>query len=277
MCFPAQLFTIKRNLVFMNNLYQKVAVAYVGIALGFTLGATKEVKAATFTLPFTTLALGADLAFSEPFTYDGLGDSVTPISLVDGNGVTAVLKGPFGEIAHLNEFNIGSFSFAPNTVITKAVLQVMILTLSSTGLGIDTPINPGSLGIFGYVGNGTLEVSDFEAGVFLSSVDVSSSSAYDILNFDVTPFVNQRVNNQDAFAGFGIRALNLGSLALNNNDIPNDFIPLGLKPRLILETADVAEPVPEPTTIFGSALALTLGGWLTRKKSNPQTKATSQH
>jgi hypothetical protein len=274
MCFPAQLFTIKRNLVFMNHLYQKVAVAYVGIALGLTLGATKEVKAATFTLQFTTIATVTDVDLPEFFiTYDGLGDGVSLLS-VDGNNVTSVLKGPSGEAAHLNEFNIGSFSFAPTTVITKALLQVKILTFSSGGLGIETPINPGSLGIFGYVGNGTVEASDFEAGVFLSSVDVSSSSDDDILNFDVTPFVNQRVNNQDAFAGFGIRALNLGGLALNNNDsdIPNGFLPLGLKPRLILETA---EPVPEPTTIFGSALALTLGGWLKRKKSNPQNKATS--
>ena len=258
----------------MNNFYHKVAVAYVGIALGLVLGATKEAKAATFTLPFTTISQIIDYDFPGPFTYDGLGDEIFPSSR-NGN-ITAILRGPWGELAHFNEFNIGSFSFAPNTVITKAVLQVKILTLASTGLGIDTPINPGSLGIFGYVGNGTVEVSDFEAGVLLSSVDVSSSSPNDILNFDVTPFVNQRVNNQDAFAGFGIRALNLGGLALNNNDsdIPNDFLPLGLKPRLILETA---EPVPEPTTIFGSALALTLGGWLKRKKSNPHNKATSQH
>jgi PEP-CTERM putative exosortase interaction domain len=260
----------------MNNLYQKVAVAYVGIALGFTLGVTKEVKAATFTLPFTTLAQGADIDISEPFTYDGLGDYITPLLGSNSNELIYIFKGLYGEVVHLSEFNIGSFSFAPNTVITKAVLQVKIFGLT-TGYGIVIPTNPGSLGIFGYVGNGTPEVSDFEAGVFLSSVDVSSSSADDILNFDVTPFVNQRVKNQDAFAGFGIRALNLGGLSLNNNEIPNDFLPLGLKPRLILETADVAEPVPEPTTIFGSALALTLGGWLKRKKSNPQNKATSQH
>jgi hypothetical protein len=135
------------------------------------------------------------------------------------------------------------------------------------GLGIDV-INPGSLGIFGYVGNGTVEASDFEAGVFLSSVDVSSSSAGDILNFDVTPFVNQQVSKGDAFAGFGIRALNVGGVGLNN------FSNTG--PRLIIETADVTEPVPEPTTIFGSVIALTLGGWLKRKKSNQQHKTTAQ-
>jgi hypothetical protein len=34
---------------------------------------------------------------------------------------------------------------------------------------------------------------------------------------------------------------------------------------------------PEPTTIFGSALALGVGGWLKRKKSSRQNKTRSQH
>jgi hypothetical protein len=46
---------------------------------------------------------------------------------------------------------------------------------------------------------------------------------------------------------------------------------------LTIRTADVAEPVPEPTTMFGSALALSLGGWLKRKKSSQQKKTTPQH
>src|SRR5919202_7064183 len=77
------------------------------------------------------------------------------------------------------------------------------------------------------IGNGTVEASDFEAGVLLSSVDVSSSSAGDILSFDVTGFVNQRVSNGDTFAGFGIRTLNLGSLALERGEFS------GTRPRLI--------------------------------------------
>ena len=35
-----------------------------------------------------------------------------------------------------------------------------------------------------------------------------------------------------------------------------------------------SEPVPEPTTIFGSALALGVGGWLKRKKSSQHNKTT---
>jgi hypothetical protein len=34
--------------------------------------------------------------------------------------------------------------------------------------------------------------------------------------------------------------------------------------------------VPEPTTIFGSAIGLCLGGWLKRKKSTLQNKTKSQ-
>ena len=250
----------------MNNLYHKLVIASVCTTLSFALGANKEAKAAIFSLPST---INSEIIDGSINGFDGLGDEIfVEISAM------AVVKGTFGEAAQVTEFNIGSFSFGTNKVISNAVLQVEIYSLLLSGLGIDTPTNPGSLGIFGYVGNGTGETSDFEAGVFLSSVDVSSSSAGDILNFNVTPFVNQRVSNGDAFAGFGIRALNLGGLFLNNYDPFNPSS--GIKPRLIVETADVAEPVPEPTTIFGSALALGLGGWLKRKKSSQQHKTTPQ-
>jgi hypothetical protein len=262
--FPVKLFTIKGNLVFMKNLYHKVAVASVCTALGFVLGASPEAKAASFTfaptITFEVLDLEDQYYFGGPGRFDGLGDRVFP-----GN-FDSVVRGTLGEAAEFAEFNIGSLSLAPNTIISSAVFQAEIYTFQTFGLGVGF-LNPGSLGIFGYIGNGTVDASDFEAGVLLSSVDVSSSSAGDILSFDVTPFVNQRVSNGDTFAGFGIRALNLGSLTLGGANFP------GIQPRLIVETA---EPVPEPTTIFGSAIALGLGGWLKRKKSNQQNKTKSQ-
>ena len=237
----------------MNNLYHKFAVASVGLALGFTLGGNKEAKAASFNFAPTIIFEVVD-GLND--AYDGRGDELFPGSF------NHVLKagGPRGagvEKAPFAEFSIGNFSVAPHTFINSAIFQAKISSFL-VSQGDRSP----SLGIFGYVGNGTAEVSDFEAGVFLSSVDVSSSSAGDILNFNVTPFVNQGISNGDAFAGFGIRALNYGGLFLNNY---NPFTPSRIKPRLIVETADVAEPVPEPTTIFGSALALGVGGWLKRK------------
>jgi len=242
----------------MNNLYYKVAVATACTALGFFLGANEKAKAATFTLPSTITFQVIDKEEGSN-RFDGLGDLVFP-----GFGVVA--RGTEGEAAQFAEFNIGSFFLAPNT-ITSAIFQAKIFTFEAGGLGVG---NPGSLGIFGYRGNGTAEASDFEAGVFLSFVDISSSSAGDIFSFDVTPFVNQRVSNGDAFAGFGIRALNPGAVALGGTDA------LG-RPSLVVETVTVTEPVPEPATIFGSALALGVGGWLKRKKSTQHNKTTPQN
>ena len=246
----------------MNNLYHKVAFASICTALGFVLGASEEAKAASFTFAPTIIFEVIDGGHPRGLYVDGQGDMLSI-----GNFGYA-LKGSQGEAAEFAEFNISSFSLAPNTVISRAVLQSQIRTFSLTGLGVVNDNNPGTLGIFGYVGNGEPDLSDFEAGVILNSVNISSSSPGDILNFDITPFVNQRVNNGDAFAGFSIRALNFGGVLVGSP---------GKHPRLIVETADVAEPVPEPTTIFGSALALGVGGWLKRKKSSGQNKTTSQH
>jgi hypothetical protein len=258
------LFTIKGNLVFMNNLYHKVAVASVCTALGFALGANKEAKAATLslepTITFSVLDFDGSLAvYGGPSLFDGLGDQVRK------GDFHYLVRGSYGEGAGFAEFNIGSFSVAPNTFINSAIFQVEIFTLIAPAFGVDNT-SASSLGIFGYVGNGTFDPSDLEAGVLLSSVDTSSSSPGDILNFNVTPFVNQLVSNGNTFAGFGIRALDFGGLSLNNS----------IPPKLIVETADVAEPVPEPTTIFGSAIALGVGGWLKRKNSSRQNKTTPQ-
>jgi hypothetical protein len=249
----------------MKNLYHKVAIASVYTALSFTLGANKEAKAATLALePTITFAVldfeGSLEVYGGPSHFDGLGDQLRITTF------NYLVRGSSGEGAGFAEFNIGSFSVAPNSSINSAIFQVEIFALMAPSFGVNNT-SPNSLGIFGYVGNGTAEASDFEAGVLLSSVDVSSSSSGDILNFDVTRFVNQRVSNGDTFAGFGIRALDFGGLQLNDSILP----------KLIIETAEVAEPVPEPTTIFGSALVLGVGGWLKRKKSNPQNKTTPQH
>lgn len=238
----------------MNNLYRKVAVTSVCTALGFALGANEEAYSATFSLQPTTAFAVRDS------NSDGLGDLL--ISLENTIGIRKAVQVEDAEFA---EFNL-SFPFTPNTVVNSAVFYTRIATFEVSEVGIG---NPGSLGIFGYVGNGTAETSDFEAGTFLSSVNTSFDT-YD-LAFDVTPFLNQRVRNADAFAGFGIRALNLGNVALGG------YRGTPIATRLIVETTDAAEPVPEPTTIFGSAMALGLGGWLKRKKSSQQHKTTPQH
>jgi len=241
----------------MNNLYHKIAVASVCTALSFVLGASEEVKAATITVP-PTIQFGT-FRYIGHFPEDFYTE-VTP----ESNVVLFAPTRQGGERTRLAEFNINSFFTAPNTIIKSAVFQDKF---SSVLFNRFTA--PFSLSIFGYIGNGTAEVSDSDNGVFLSSVDISSLSPGDPLNFDVTAFVNQQISNGNPFAGFAIKTFNFSGVTLEGTDA------LG-RSSLVIETVDAAEPVPEPTTIFGSALALSLGGWLKRKKSSQQNKTTSQ-
>jgi hypothetical protein len=250
----------------MNTLYHKAVVASVCTALGFFLGVNPEAKAASFTFaPFaTTTVLDASI-FKRMVEDDLDGNSDQLIGEVIVPGFYLALKGTEGEAGSFAVFNIGSFSPAPNTVISSAVLQAVISSTRYAGYGVKAT-KIGNLGIFAYAINS----SKLEEGIFLSSIDVSPLSPGDSLKFDVTPYINQKFSNGEPFAGFGFRFLDLGGVGLENNTID------GVQPRLIIETADVAEPVPEPTTIFGSVIALGVGGWLKRKKSNRQNKTVPQ-
>jgi hypothetical protein len=257
MGFLVKLFTIKGNLVVMSNLYHKLAVASVCTALGFALGASEEVKAATITVP-PTIQFGVRTMFG---VFGGSSTYFTP----DSDDVFFVPRPGGGPQTRLAEFNISSFFIAPNTIIKSAVFQDKLSSVLGNQFG-----GPITLSIFGYIGNGTAELSDADNGVFLSSVDISSLSPGDTFNFDVTAFVNQQVSNGNPFAGFAIKTFEFSGVSLGGTDA------LG-RSSLVIETDDAAEPVPEPTTIFGSALALGVGGWLKRKKSNQQNKTTPQH
>ena len=156
-------------------------------------------------------------------------------------------------------------SLTPNTAISSAIFGVKANNISSYE-------RFSRLDVYGYIGNGQGDVSDFGAGElldgrFLYSVinTGSGSNPSPIFSFDVLPFISQRIKNNDSFAGFALRNANgEASLTLNQDA------------RLTIITADVAEAVPEPTTIFGSALALSLGGWLKRKNSSQNNKTTPQ-
>jgi hypothetical protein len=92
--------------------------------------------------------------------------------------------------------------------------------------------------------------------------------------------VNQIVSNRESFAGFGFRTNHISEDDYyGDNGYSNDnrsYITLGYPyndASLTITTVE-AEPVPEPTTIFGSVIGLCLGGWLKRKKSSQQNKIT---
>ena len=231
----------------MKNLYHKVAVASVFTALGFVLGASPQAKAATFTLTATRFVIEGD-------SYSGVGERVFDSEGSPSSGLISVQKiGDFNgttspiERRAFYEFNLGNLSLAPNTIIRRASLDVAV--------GPTTRLYKYLLlGVFGYVGNGKPDLSDFGAGVSLDIKDVSTPLPWPVqfyrIESDVTQFVNARVSNRDAFAGFGIR---IEDFFANYGTAPLDY-----NPGLTIET----EPVPEPTTIFGSAIGLCLGGWL---------------
>jgi hypothetical protein len=260
----------------MNNLYHKVAIASICTALSFALGANKEAKAAIFTLTGPSIGFGVE-GFNVGERFSSGGISVKKLGGFRWESDTA-------ESRAFYEFNMGTLSFASDTIISRAILN---LPFSNLEIAYRTLF----LDLFGYVGNGMPNLSDFNAGVRIGTQDAVINYPPDpqyyppylyyyrtgTLKFDVTNFVNQRINNGDNFAGFGIRVFTSD----NNNYYPNygsASLPNypGSEPSLIIETVDVGEPVPEPTTIFGSAIVLGVGGWLKRKKSNQQNKTTSQ-
>ncbi len=112
--FPVKLFTLKRNLVFMNNLYHKVAVASVCTALGFAIGATKEAKAATFNsfFPYPLITFQAYDGGSFG-SFDGLGDTVDSVTYPDVDSGRrhswyVAERTTAREIAALTEFSISN-------------------------------------------------------------------------------------------------------------------------------------------------------------------------
>ena len=245
----------------MNNLYLKVAFTSVCTALSFALVEHKEAKAAFFSFAPTTA-----YTFGDTKGQDGVADTIfggvsLPVGIINGEGYRHEYRASY-------EFNLANFSLAPNTVIRSATLGVKANTISSYGRW-------SRLDAYGYIGNGQADVSDFEAGErlegrYLYSVllltTIPGIKPSPNFAFDVLPLISQIIENNDAFAGFSFR--NFGDDA---------YLALSENARLTIETVDVAEPVPEPTTMFGSALALSLGGWLKRKKSSQQKKTTPQH
>jgi hypothetical protein len=270
-----KLFTIKGNLIFMNNLYHKIAVVSVCTTLGFAIGASEEAYSATFNsylLPQITFPVYDGGSFG---SFDGLGDAVGHVNYnipEDGSIYTwnLVERTTAREVAELAEFSIPVLTWA----VTRYRTDIRITNITSAVLRVEVEWNlshsdsPRPLGLFGYVGNGTAEASDLEAGIFLGSFTGSRETRDKFAYFNVSPFLNRLVSNNNEFAGFALRSLTEDSAVLSRegNSYKNP-------PTLIFEGE--YEIVPEPTTIFGSAIGLGLGGWLKRKKSSQQNKTKS--
>jgi hypothetical protein len=270
----------------MNNIYNKIAFASVCTALSFALGANKEAEAATFS------DLGYEVASYLTFqatdggsygSFDGLGDTVTHVSYVNypeppsfaHSWFLGVERTDAREVAALVEFPFSSFTRsiiayhggnAKITSITNAVLRVFV--------GYWEPYDDSAvIGAFGYVGNGIPEASDFEAGVFLDSKKIEEN--YIWYDFNVTSLVKELFSNNNEFGGLALRSLNQHQIDLPPTDRPSKVFAPSLRLSGEIERGVEPEPVPEPTTFFGSVIGLCLGGWLKRKKSTLKNKTTS--
>jgi hypothetical protein len=229
-----------------------VWAATMGLCLSFV--ASGEARAATFTFvdPEVDFIAADGEFFGGPL--DGVGDEVfSTFSYV-------ILSPPYYEEHSIAEFNISEFLVPLDEVITNATFQVRISDTILYGTGYEPGDNPEQLGVYGYVGNGIAETTDFQAGTLLDTVDTSSAFVGQFLTFDVTEFVQNLVSNGDSFVGLGVRAQEFGAISIEESST------LGF-PRLTIATSAVSTTVPEPTSVLGllGFGALGTGSMLKRK------------
>ena len=117
---------------------------------------------------------------------------------------------------------------------------------------------PVTIDIYGYSGNGSINVSDFSpaGGTLLASVPYNGQTQFDI---DVTDFINDQLTITSSFAGFNLLLPNSTSdtrvFSFDGSDGNNP-------PVLMLTTV----PIPPTLWLLGSGL-LGLVGIVRRKKA----------
>lgn len=211
-----------------------------------SLIASGEARAANFTLTPTITFEVVDGGGSGPF--DGNGDEVFP-----GNfDITA--KGTLGETAEIAEFNLNGLLIPQQEAITSVNFQVNSTGAPSFGgtIGSTNGRAPTSLVVRGFSGNGQIDASDFQAGTILDVVNVSQGFGPETFDFNVTSFVESLVSNGSSFAGFSVRASDIGAI-----DFSRD-------PKLTITT------VPEPSHTL-AVLALGAFGAVSMLKRKQKT------
>jgi hypothetical protein len=166
---------------------------------------------------------------------DGVFDSFTPSNLgsVDNNGYTSFRT---------------AFEFQLPAIPVGSTINAAALTL------IDNVFEgPRQLALYGYAGDGILDLNDFSEGTLLGSSTVLPVGSQVVI-FDTTSLVDSLMGGSSAFAGFNVRE--------EPPNTPNFTVMIldvnSTSPAL---TIDFTEPLPEPSPLWllGTVLVGLLG------------------
>jgi hypothetical protein len=163
---------------------------WAGLILGLAVLNSKASAAVTLTAVADGYAIDGGV-----FVRDGVFDALESDS---GGLVFGIIFNPghseSAEYRTMLEYSLSGFS--PSTVIQSATLDLKPFI---------SPVGANQVDIFGYVGNGTVELADALAGTLVSSRSFGSSF-FGPLRFDVTTFLQERVAAGDSFAGLGFES-----------------------------------------------------------------------
>jgi hypothetical protein len=221
------------------------------IATSLSLVNPSTAQAYSVTLdPVTTFEVG-DGFFNQSF--DGKGDEV-----FNGNFETVVL-GTIAENSENAEYDLRHLVIPAGETITSALFQFTVSDAQTFGSGAPNAPSSG-LVVRGYAGNGQADAADFQAGNILGTQRLANGYAVQNLQFDVSNFIKQLIQQPNAIAGFSVRAKDLGAQSLTKYPAP---------PKLIITTASTHEPpksTPEASTSAGLAGLGLLGTYVTARR-----------
>ena len=137
-----------------------------------------------------------------------------------------------GEERSIAEFDIQSVPDQLDGDITQATFEVQVSGTQTGALGQRIDAVPSSISVYGYVGNGMAEQSDFQAGTLLDTIDTTGVARGDILTFDITDFIDTVIADNASFAGLAVRANDFGGITVEES---NEF------PQLRIQTDGVSD------------------------------------